>query len=302
MFDLKESSTIRGISLMIAATILFSIMHASIKYMSTNLHPFEIAFFRNLFGLFVIAPWLIKYGIQPLKTKKIKLHAARSFFNVLAMLSFFYSLSITPLAEVSTLGFTAPLFASILAVIFLKEIVGIRRIIAIIFGFVGTIVVIDPVYSSVDIGHLLVLFSASVWSISLIIIKILGRTESSVTITSYMVLFMIPLSGFAAYFYWETPTLYDLLFLLLIGITGTSAQMLLAQALREGDTSIIMPFDFLKLIWAVCIGFLFFSEIPEINVWIGSIMIFCSTLYIAYREKVLSGKGKGKKLSQPVDQ
>jgi len=72
--------------------------------------------------------------------------------------------------------------------------------------------------------------------------------------------------------------------------------------LREGDTSIIMPFDFLKLIWAVCIGFLFFSEIPEINVWIGSIMIFCSTLYIAYREKVLSGKGKGKKLSQPVDQ
>ena len=75
-----------------------------------------------------------------------------------------------------------------------------------------------------------------------------------------MVLFMIPLSGFAAYFYWETPTLYDLLFLLLIGITGTSAQMLLAQALREGDTSIIMPFDFLKLIWAVCIGFLFFSK------------------------------------------
>ena len=302
MFDLKESSTLRGITLMIAATILFSIMHASIKYMSTNLHPFEIAFFRNLFGLFVIAPWFIKYGLKPLKTEKIKLHAARSFFNVLAMLSFFYALSITPLAEVSTLGFTAPLFASILAVIFLKEIVGIRRIIAIIFGFIGTIVVIDPVYSSIDIGHFLVLFSASVWSISLIIIKILGKTESSVTITSYMVLFMIPLSGFASFFYWETPTLYDLLFLLLIGITGTSAQMLLAQALREGDTSIIMPFDFLKLIWAVCIGFLFFFEIPTINVWIGSIIIFCSTLYIAYREKVLSSKGKEKGLSQPVDQ
>ena len=91
------------------------------------------------------------------------------------MLSFFYALSITPLAEVSTLGFTAPLFASILAVIFLKEIVGIRRIIAIVFGFIGTIVVIDPVYSSIDIGHFLVLFSASVWSISLIIIKVLWR-------------------------------------------------------------------------------------------------------------------------------
>ena len=77
--------------------------------------------------------------------------------------------------------------------------------------------------------------------------------------------------------------------------------MLLAQALREGDTNIIMPFDFLKLIWAVCIGYLFFLEVPSLNVWIGSIIIFVSTLYIAYREKVLSNKGKEKKISQPVD-
>jgi len=302
MVEIKENSTVRGITIMIAATILFSIMHASIKFMSNNLHPFEIAFFRNLFGLFVIAPWFIKYGLKPLKTKKLKLHGARSFFNVIAMLSFFYALSITSLAEVSSLGFTAPLFASILAIIFLKEIVGFKRGLAIICGFIGTIIVIDPVYSSISMGHILVLLSASVWSISLIIIKILGRTESSVTITSYMVLFMIPLSGIAAFFYWETPTLYDLLFLLLIGISGTSAQMLLAQALREGDTSIIMPFDFLKLIWAVSIGYLFFFEVPSLNVWIGSIIIFLSTLYIAYREKVLSSRGKSKKLAQPVDQ
>ena len=174
MAEIKENSAIRGITIMIAATILFSIMHASIKFMSNNLHPFEIAFFRNLFGLFVIAPWFIKYGLQPLKTKKFKLHAARSFFNVIAMLSFFYSLSITSLAEVSSLGFTAPLFASILAIIFLKEVVGFKRGLAIIFGFVGTIIVIDPVYSSISMGHILVLLSASVWSISFIIIKILG--------------------------------------------------------------------------------------------------------------------------------
>ena len=86
---------------MILATILFSIMHASIKYMSSNLHPFEIAFFRNFFGIFVIAPWFIKYGFEILRTKKLKLHVARSLFNVIAMLSFFYSLSIVSLAEVS---------------------------------------------------------------------------------------------------------------------------------------------------------------------------------------------------------
>ena len=298
----ENKSVLNGIGLMIIATVLFSVMHASIKYMSSSLHPFEIAFFRNLFGLIVIAPWFIKYGLEPLKTKKIKLHMARSFFNVIAMLSFFYSLSIAPLADVASLAFTAPLFASILAVVFLKEIIGIKRIMAIILGFIGAIIVIDPVYSSINNGHILTLLSASVWSISLIIIKILGRTESSVTITSYMVLIMIPLSGIAAYFYWETPTINDLIFLIIIGISGTSAQMLLAQALRQGDTSIIMPFDFLKLIWAVGIGYLFFFEVPSLNTWLGSIIIFLSTLYIAYREKVLSKKIKIKNITQPVDQ
>ena len=302
MQDNNNKSVLNGIGLMIIATVLFSVMHASIKYMSSSLHPFEIAFFRNLFGLIVIAPWFIRYGLEPLKTKKIKLHLARSFFNVIAMLSFFYSLSIAPLADVASLAFTAPLFASILAVVFLKEIIGIKRIIAIILGFIGAIIVIDPVYSSINNGHILTLLSASVWSVSLIIIQILGRTESSVTLTSYMVIIMIPLSGIAALFYWETPTINDLIFLVIIGISGTAAQMLLAQALRQGDTSIIMPFDFLKLIWAVGIGYLFFFEVPSLNTWLGSIIIFLSTLYIAYREKILSKKIKIKNITQPVDQ
>jgi drug/metabolite transporter (DMT)-like permease len=140
--------------------------------MSSSLHPFEIAFFRNLFGLIVIAPWFIRYGLKTIsKQKRLNLHMARSFFNVIAMLSFFYSLSIAPLADVASLAFTAPLFASILAVIFLKEIIGIKRIIAIILGFIGAIIVIDPVYSSINNGHILTLLSASVWSVSLIIIK-----------------------------------------------------------------------------------------------------------------------------------
>ena len=172
MIDVTEKTVLNGIGLMIIATVLFSIMHASIKFMSTSMHPFEIAFFRNLFGLLVIAPWFIKYGFNPLKTKKIKLHVARSLFNVIAMMSFFYSLSIAPLADVASLAFTAPLFASILAVIFLKEIVGIKRGIAIAFGFIGALIVVDPIYSSINNGHLLVLLSASVWSVSLIIIKI----------------------------------------------------------------------------------------------------------------------------------
>ena len=291
----------RGILLMILATILFSIMHASIKHISSGIHPFEVAFFRNLFGLIVIAPWFIKYGIQPLVTKKIKLHFLRSFFNVIAMLTFFYALSVTPLAEVASLAFTAPLFATLLAIIFLREKIGIRRSGAIIVGFIGAAIIVNPDFKNINIGHMCILISASIWSVALIFIKILGRTESSVTITSYMVIFMIPLSAIAASFYWVLPSLNDLLILAVIGIAGTGAQMLLAQALKEEDTGIIMPFDFLKLIWAVLIGYLVFSEIPAINVWIGGIIIFSSTLYVAYRERIIPPK-VDKNIAQPADQ
>ena len=293
-------SPYKGILLMVVATLLFSIMHASIKHISSDIHPFEVAFFRNLFGLIVIAPWLIKYGIKPLVTKKIKLHFLRSFFNVVAMLTFFYALSITPLAEVASLAFTAPLFATLLAIIFLGEKIGIRRSVAIIVGFIGAAIVVNPNFIAINVGHLCVLISASVWSVALIFIKILGRTESSVTITSYMVLFMIPLSGVVASFYWIMPSIQDLLILAVIGISGTTAQMLLAQALKEEDTGIIMPFDFLKLIWAVVIGYLVFSEFPTINTWIGSIIIFFSTLYVAYRERKVPPK-IDKTITQPVD-
>ena len=286
---------------MILATLLFSIMHASIKHISSEIHPFEVAFFRNLFGLVVIAPWFIKYGIKPLITNRIKLHFLRSVFNVIAMLTFFYALSVSPLAEVASLSFTAPLFATLLAIIFLGEKIGIRRSAAIIIGFIGAAIIVNPDYKTINMGHMCVLISASIWSVSLIFIKILGKTESSVTITSYMVLFMIPLSAIAASFYWIMPSLNDLLVLAIIGITGTYAQMLLAQALKEEDTVVIMPFDFLKLVWAVLIGYLIFSEVPQVNTWIGSIIIFSSTLYVAYRERKIPPK-VDKNITQPVDQ
>ena len=219
---------------------------------------------------------------------------------MIAMLAFFFALSVTPLAEVASLAFTAPLFATLLAIIFLREKIGIRRSSAILLGFIGAAVIVDPDFKTIDIGHLCVLISASVWSVALIFIKILGRTESSVTITSYMIIFMIPLSGVAASFYWTSPNINDLIVLIVIGTSGTAAQMLLAEALKEEDTGIIMPFDFLKLIWAVLIGFIVFSEFPEMNTWIGSIIIFSSTLYVAYRERKISPK-IDKNITQPAD-
>ena len=131
------SGAVRGLGLMLASTFFLAAMHASIRYLSDTIHPFEIAFFRSLFALAVVAPWFYRDGLALFHTRRIGLHGLRAVLNLFAMLSFFYALSIAPLSEVTALGFTAPIFTTLLAVLILGEIVGPRRWTAVVVGFIG---------------------------------------------------------------------------------------------------------------------------------------------------------------------
>ena len=284
---LAAGSAGRPLALMFVSTMGFSIMHALVRHVSGELHPFEIAFFRNVFGLIVIVPWLMRYGLGLLKTPKLELHLLRSGLNVIAMLCFFYALSVTPLSEVAALSFTAPIFATILAVLVLGEVVRMRRWLAILFGFAGTFVAIRPGFAEVGLGSMLLIIQAVLWAGALVVIKILGRTDSSITIAAYMTLLMIPLSLVPALLFWQTPSLDQLGWLVLIGVIGTLAQLLMTQALKEGEAAVVMPVDFFKLIWAAILGYVFFAEVPGVYTWIGGTMIFAAATYIAYRESVL---------------
>jgi drug/metabolite transporter (DMT)-like permease len=275
-----------GISLMIAATVGFAAMHGGVRYLSLEQgqHPFEIAFFRNLFGMLALAPWFLRRGFQPLRTQRLGLHTLRALINVVAMLLFFTGLSLTPIVQVQALGFTAPLFASLLAVVFLGERMGLPRWSALIVGFAGALIIIGPGTGPVDVGSILVLASAATWSFAIIIIKTLSRTDSSVTITAYMVLLMTPLSLLPAVFVWQWPDPHQLAWLVFIGVSGTLAQLAMAQALHLADTTTVMPLDFMKLIWGAMIGYLLFSEVPSASVWVGGGVILAAATYIAYRE------------------
>ncbi len=280
----------RGLALMFVATIGFSLMHAAIRHLSGQLHPFEMAFFRNVFGLLVLAPLFLRYGLGPLRTTRFRLHGLRAILNAVAMLCFFYALSITPLADVAALSFTAPLFATVLAVFILGEVVRLRRWSAILFGFAGAFVAIRPGFEHVGLGPLLLLTQAAVWGAALIVIKVLARTDSSLTIAAYMVLLMIPLSAGPALLFWQTPTLEQLAWLALIGVLGTIAQMLMTQALKEAEATLVLSLDFFKLVWATMLGYWLFGEVPDEYTWVGGVMIFASATYIAYREANLRGR------------
>jgi len=296
----RVPNQIRGMLLLLCATILFSIMHALIRHVGENQHPFEMAFFRNLFGFIILAPFFFKYGFQILHTKRLSLHAVRGAIHVASMLLFFSAVTITPLATVAAMTFTAPLFVALGAVILLGEKIRYRRIAALIIGFVGVMIVLRPGISDLDSGALMALGSSGVWAVALLLIKFLSQTESSLTLTAYMAIFLTPLSAIPAIFVWQWPTGGELFWLALMGIVGTGGHLCLAQAFREADATTILPLDFLRLIWASLLGFFFFNQIPELFVWIGAMVIFSSTIYLAYREAVVSRKEKGKPLPPVV--
>lgn len=289
----RRGNTMYGIAWMLTATVGFVIMHMLIRQLSGEIHPFEIAFFRNFLGLFLLAGWFTKVGWSALKTKNPGLHLWRGVVNSAAMLCYFLSLSYAPFATVAALGFTSQLFAALGAVLFLGERFRMRRTAAMICGFLGVLVIVQPGAATVGIGEILVISSAVAWSVALLLIKTMSRTDSSWTITAYMNILLTPTTLVAAAFYWVWPTFEQFLWLAAIAVAGTLAQTALNQALREAEVAVVMPFEFLRLIWAGLIGYFVFAELPTVWTWIGGAMIIGSTSYIAYRESLQRRKPRG---------
>jgi len=279
-----QPTVMRGILLMCVSTVLFSTMHVLVRYAAQEMPPLEIAFFRNAFGIVVFLPLLASGGFGFLRTKRLGLHAVRGLLNVCAMLMFFTALSLTPVARVTALAFTSPLFMALLSVMFLGERFRIRRWMALVIGFAGTLVILRPGMIPVDLGSLLVVGSSSIWALTMVVIKILSRTESSFAITAYMNIFLGVFSLGPALWVWETPPPQMWVWLVAIGVLGTIAQIALSQALKETEPTAVMPFDFLKLVWTTLLGLWVFGELPDLVTWVGAAVVFTSGFYIAWRE------------------
>jgi len=269
---------------MLTSALGSSGMNGIIRFISGDIHAFEIAFFRNLFGFIALTPVLWHRGLDTLATSRFPLHAVRGVFNAIAMLSFFYAVGITPLATVAALSFTAPLFATLLAIPVLGEKVGPRRWAGLGLGFLGAVIILRPGLDAMSLGALLVVFSSLCWACALVIIKILSRTDTSVTITCYAAFFLTPTTFVCALFVWTWPTAAELGLLFAIGCLGTITQVGVAQAFREADASLVLPFDFTKLIWSALIGYFAFAEVPDLGTLLGGTIIAASASYIAYRE------------------
>ncbi|MCG8548615.1 MAG: DMT family transporter [Alphaproteobacteria bacterium] len=282
------SGNLRGMWLMLAATIVLITQHTLVKFVSADLPTFEILFFRTIIAVLLFLPFTLRSGLTILHTRQFRWHLGRSLLQMVSSVTFFFALAVTPLATVTALHFTAPIFATLVAVFALNEKISTRRWTAIGIGLVGTLVILRPGLAGFSLGAVFVVLSAWAWGVAMVAIRVIGRSDSSLTTTAYMYLLMTPMTFVGALFEWQWPTLEQYGWLVLIGLTGAIAHVLMAESLRLGETHVVTPIDFVRLIWAALFGYLLFGEVPDLFVWIGGAMIFAGTSYIALREHQLN--------------
>jgi drug/metabolite transporter (DMT)-like permease len=281
------SHAVQAIFWMLGSGFFFSCLNAQIRYLSDFMHPFEIAFFRNFFGLAFMLPWLFRQGLGGLRTNRLKLYVFRSSLGLVSMLCWFTALALLPLSQAVALSFTAPLFATMGAALVLHEKVRGRRWTATVIGFLGVLVIARPEASGISFGMLLAIGSSVISAAITLIVKRLARTESSSAIVTYMVLIMTPMSLVPALFVWQAPAIATWPFLVGMGLAGTVGHLCYVRSFRMADASAVLPYDYSRMLFAAAIGYFAFSEIPDQWTWIGSAIIAGATLYIARREAIL---------------
>jgi drug/metabolite transporter (DMT)-like permease len=285
-------NTLKGMLFITITALSGSVLATITRVLTHTMHPFEITFFRALFSLLSFAPFFIRQGIKPLKSNNKKWHAFRGAIQVLQLSMGITAIKITSLSKFTSLRFTGPLFATLLTLLFLGEKARLRRIAALLFGFLGVLVILRPGVVPLELGALLAIGSAAAWAVISVIVKILTRTDSSITITVYSVIFMTPIAFLVALPVLTVPTWQELGLLIVIGLLNSIGHVCRAEAFKAADLTAVVPVEFTRLIWVSLFGFFLFGEVPEIWTWLGGIMIFSANVYIALRERRVKGTAK----------
>lgn len=279
---------LRAALLMLGSTMLFGLMTVAIRLASETLHTFEIAFFRNLFGLVAALPLLLRHGPELLKTTQWPRYVFRCAIGVVSMLCGFWAIGHLPLAQAVALSYSTPIFVTIAAVVFLHEQVRGRRWAAVALGFVGVMIIVRPGTAGFSAGTLVALAAAVLSGIVSIQIKQLSKVEPADRIVLLTTLLWVPMSLLPALTVWEWPRGIAWVWVIAAGFLGTGGHMLWTRALKLGDVSALTPISFMQLPIVAVAGWLLFQERLDRWTAIGAGVIFAANAYIAHREARLA--------------
>ena len=282
------SAHARAALLMLLSTLFFGLMAITIRYASHKLSTFEIAFFRNAFGLLALLPLLLRGGHGLPRTHQLPKYLLRSAIGIGSMLCGFWAIGHLPLSQAIALSYSTPLFVTVAAVFWLGEHVRKRRWAAVVVGFLGVLIVVRPGTSGFSTGSLVAVSAAIFSAVVAIQIKQLSRIDPPDTIVFYTYAFWVPLSLVPALFAWQWPQGSAWAWLVLTGLFGTGGQLLWTRALRLGDVSALTPISFMQLPVVSIAGYVLFGETIDRWTVVGAAVILAANAYIAHREVLLA--------------
>lgn len=289
-----------GISLKLLSTLAFTLMAAVVKTLSVRYPVGQLIFCRSFFALVPLLAWLAFQGplLANIRTAHFGDHLRRGVVGSIGMLCGFIALGSLPLPDAIAIGYAAPLVAVVLAAVLLKETVRIYRWSAVAFGFIGVLIMLSP---HLNLGTLTAVASGgaatgaafaltgafcSAWAMTEV--RRLTRTETTGAIVFYFTLLSSMLGLGSVVLGWVAPlSLADAGLMLLMGILGGIGQILLTSSYRHGDASLVAPFEYSSMIWAVALGWFLFGDMPQQVVLTGAAVVIAAGIFVIWREKQL---------------
>lgn len=282
----------RGAIWILAGCLVWACNDALVKAVGRDIHPLQIAFIRYSVGIVCLSPIILRLGTAGLKTTRPGFHAGRIVIAMAGQLLAYYAIINMVLADVTALNFTRPLFVTLLAAILLGEAVSTKRWAATMVGFMGMLIMVRPGHSAFDPVSLAAIGSAFLFSVSLVMVRIVAPTEPPARILIYYHIGAAVICAVPAMLLWHQPTALQWGLLVAIGVMTTIGMWCFVSGYSVGESSIVGPIEYTRLIFATAIGFVVFAELPGAWAVSGALIIVAAALVIA-REAGGGGGGGG---------
>jgi len=276
---------LRAAAWMGGALLSFSLMAIAVRELLDTMGTFEILFFRSSISFLMVLAVLPRYGIGALRTRRIGLHATRNVLHFGGQAAWVYAIGVLPLATVFAIEFTMPVWTAVLAMLLLGERLNHGRIVMLVLGLAGILIILRPGLAVIHPGALATLAAAVCFASVMVATKRLSATDSPLAVLFYMSVMQMPLGLAPALPDWVTPTLADLPWIVAVGGAGFGSHYCLTRAFMLADATFVVPLDFLRLPLIAVVGALFYGEPIELVTLLGAAVIFAGIYYSLTRER-----------------
>jgi len=281
-----------GIGWMVLTGLMFVAVTGVVRYIGSDIPAAEAAFIRYAIGLTFMLPFLVPSLRAGITRKAFTAYSLRGITHALGVILWFYAMANIPIAEVTAIGYTSPIYITLGAAFFFGERLALRRIIAVLAAFAGAMIILRPGLQEISAGQLAQLVSAPLFAVSYLIAKSLSMRESPTVIVAMLSVFVtIGLAPFA-YAVWETPTLNEVFWLGLVAVFATTGHFTMTKALKAAPLMVTQPVTFLQLVWATLLGAIVFGEPADFFVLLGGGVIIAAVSFISYREWIVSRRSR----------